>query len=254
MDRIGYTGSIVSDFRTLSAIHRAHMLAVPFENLDIALGRTIEVDTDKSYKKIVEDGRGGFCYELNGLFGRLLGEIGYGVQLLSARVFGQDGKPGPEFDHLLLRVSDDFIADVGFGDSFVLPKLFNREEQRDETGVYRFVENEGVWCLEKKSEDGWAPQYQFTTAERELLEFEEMCTFQQTSPDSIFTQKIVCSLAKPKGRVTYANGRLIKTNAGEKTEKDITGETELRHVFGSEFGFVIEDDHSKLLQKPGSAS
>lgn len=252
LDRIGYSGSLSPCFDTLSAIHRAHMYSVPFENLDIALGNRIEVSTDKSYKKIVGNGRGGFCYELNGLFCRLLRALGFEVQMLSARVFGQDGKLGPEFDHLLLRVGNDVIADVGFGDSFVRPKLFNRKEQSEETGVYRFVEKERVWSLEKMAEGGWTPEYEFTTADRELEEFEEMCTFQQISPDSIFTKKVVCSLAKSDGRVTYANGRLIETRSGAKTSKDIQNESELRAVFKSEFGFAIEGDHSKLLREPKS--
>jgi N-hydroxyarylamine O-acetyltransferase len=106
--------------------------------------------------------------------------------------------------------------------------------------------------LEKMADGGWSPQYEFSTANRELEEFEEMCTFQQTSPDSIFTKKVVCSLAKSDGRVTYANGRLLETRSGAKTSKEIQGEAELRGVFQSEFGFAIEGDHSKLLREPES--
>src|SRR5437870_3414792 len=102
--RIGYTGPIVPTLETLREIHRAHLLAVPFENLDIPLGRQIVCDEDIFVCKIVERRRGGFCYEMNGAFAALLRAIGFRVTLLSARVPQPDGSDGPEFDHLTLRV------------------------------------------------------------------------------------------------------------------------------------------------------
>jgi arylamine N-acetyltransferase len=101
------------------------MLAVPFENLDISLGRKIICDESRFLHKIVNERRGGFCYEMNGAFAELLRALGFKVTLLSARVSGGDGSEGPEFDHLALRVDLDqpWLADVGFGDSFVEPLL-----------------------------------------------------------------------------------------------------------------------------------
>ena len=87
-------------------MHRAHLLAVPFENLDIHLGRPISLDQDALFGKIVTRRRGGFCYELNGLFALLLRELGFEVTLLSAGVARADGGFGPEFDHLTLLVSE----------------------------------------------------------------------------------------------------------------------------------------------------
>src|SRR5262245_26488069 len=122
LDRIGYRGAVDPTAETMRAIHRAHMLAVPFENLDIALGRPIELSLPAFYDKIVVRRRGGFCYELNGLFGWLLGELGFSVVTLSARVFNAE-ELGPDYDHMLLlvRLEERWIADVGFGDSFLDP-------------------------------------------------------------------------------------------------------------------------------------
>src|SRR5215470_1616306 len=109
----------------LRRLHAAHMLAVPFENLSIHVGEPISLGVDALYDKIVRRRRGGFCYELNGLFAWLLRHLGFTVTLLSARVAQPDGGFTPEFDHLALVVPDidgaDWLADVGFGDSFHRP-------------------------------------------------------------------------------------------------------------------------------------
>src|SRR4029453_8294667 len=116
LERIGHSGSTTPTPQTLKALHRAHLLTVPFENLDIALGVPIELDLEAFFDKIVVRRRGGFCYELNGLFGWLLRELRFPVATLSARVL-DGGRIGPDFDHMLLlvRLEDRLIADVGFG-------------------------------------------------------------------------------------------------------------------------------------------
>ena len=118
--RIAYTGPTPPTIETLRSIHRAHLQTVPFENLDISLGRTIVVDEDATVRKIVEQRRGGFCYEMNGAFAALLRALGFRVTLLAARVARPQGGEGPEFDHLTLRVDleEPWLADVGFGESF----------------------------------------------------------------------------------------------------------------------------------------
>src|SRR3954447_25028309 len=99
LKRIAYRGSREPTVETLRQLHRAHLLAVPFENLDIPLGNPIVLSVPSFYDKIVERRRGGFCYELNGLFAWLLEQLGFHVELLSAGVFSGN-RPGPEFDHL----------------------------------------------------------------------------------------------------------------------------------------------------------
>jgi N-hydroxyarylamine O-acetyltransferase len=121
---------------TLQALHRAHMLAVPFEDLSIHIGQPIILQEDALFDKIVRRRRGGFCYELNGLFAALLRHLGYRVTLLSAGVARSAGGFGPEFDHLTLLVHQlagaDWLADVGFGDSFVQPRALRKGWSRME--------------------------------------------------------------------------------------------------------------------------
>src|SRR6266540_1131840 len=97
--RIHYRGGLAPTAAILRELHRAHLLTVPFENLDIHLGRPILLDQEALFDKIVTRRRGGFCYELNGLFALLLRELGFDVTLLSAGVAHADGGFGPEFDH-----------------------------------------------------------------------------------------------------------------------------------------------------------
>src|SRR6266478_8398002 len=126
----------------LRSLHRAHLFTVPFENLDIPLGRKIVCDEARILHKIVNEHRGGFCYELNGAFAALLRVLGFRVTLLSGRVARAEGGYSPEFDHLTLRVDleEPWLADVGFGDCFLEPlRLESRLEQEQSGRVYRLT-------------------------------------------------------------------------------------------------------------------
>ncbi len=244
LHRIGYDGPREATAETLRRLHRAHMVAVPFENLDIHLGRPIVLSLPLLFEKIVGRRRGGFCYELNGLFAWLLQELGFSMTMHAARVF-DEGQPGPDFDHMTLLVGadDKILADVGFGDSFLDPQPFDAEARDPYGRSYRLVEREGKWVLQqRKPEAVWEPQYVFSMPPRRLDEFEAMCHYQQTSPESHFTQKSVCSRATPDGRVTLANGRLIVTAGGRREERAVVSVDEYRTLLRAHFGFDLEDE------------
>jgi len=214
------------------------MFAVPFENLDIGLGRQIICDESRFLNKIVTEGRGGFCYEMNGAFAALLRALGFMVTLLSARVSGGDGSDGPEFDHLALRVEleEPWLADVGFGDSFVEPLLLEPGLEQEQFGRrYRLTSAGSGLYLEANTDDAWKKQYVFTLQARQLSEFAAMCHYHQTSPDSPFTRKRVCSLATPEGRITVTGDKLIETRHGVRGERALTEDERvaiLRERFG----------------------
>jgi len=243
LDRIGYSGGIEATAENLRALHRAHLLTVPFENLDISLGRKIVVDEEAILKKIVELRRGGFCYELNGAFAALLRALGFHVTLLSARVARSDGGEGPEFDHLTLRVDLEqaWLADVGFGDSFLEPlRLETETEQADPAGTFRLVEDGDRWQMQKRESNGdWIAQYSFSLLPRRLEEFEGMCHVHQTSPKSSFTQKRICSRATPEGRITLSEMKLIVTSSAERQETTIGSEEERAKILQSEFAIRL---------------
>jgi N-hydroxyarylamine O-acetyltransferase len=233
LDRIQYRGALTPDHATLAALHVAHLRAVPFENLDIHLGVPIVLDLDRLFEKIVLKKRGGFCYELNGLFGALLTALGFQVTMLSARVVGDDGALGPEFDHMLLQVECPadgdgvlWLADVGFGDSCLSPlRLVNSDNQADGLRAYRLEAARDRWWMWERDYDGqWARQYCFTLCPRQLADFAPMCAWQQTSLESPFTQRQVVTLSTPEGRITLRTDRLIITTHGVKHEELIANE------------------------------
>jgi len=244
--RVGYAGSTARTRENLRALHRAHLLAVPFENLDIGLGRKIICNEDSFLHKIVTDRRGGFCYELNGAFAALLRALGFQVTLLSARVVRDDGSDGPEFDHLTLRVDleEPWLADVGFGDSFVEPLRLEPGLEQEQFGrLYRLTLAEGVFRYEVKTDGGWKKEYAFTREPRQLSEFAAMCHYHQTSPDSPFTRKRVCSRATPEGRITLSDGKLITNRDGVRQEH-MLGDEEWRASLRELFGVVLPGEVS----------
>ena len=220
------------------------MHSVPFENLDIHLGRRIELGLESIYDKIVRRRRGGLCYELNGLFAWLLERLGFEVQRHSARVFGAAGL-GPEFDHLTLQVSAGhaWLVDVGFGDSFVEPLPLVPVSTVVQAGCsYRLQHAGEIWCLERsRPGEGWEPQYQFTLVPRRLEEFAAMCEFHQTDASSPFTQKSVCSLATATGRITLSGRRWIQTDGDRRAETELADEVEIGQVLRQQFGIDLGD-------------
>jgi N-hydroxyarylamine O-acetyltransferase len=243
LDRIGYTGPKQPSPETLRELHRAHLFTVPFENLDIHLGRKIVCKEEAFLRKIVERHRGGFCYEMNGAFAALLRGIGFQVTLLSARVPREDGSQSPEFDHLTLQVDLDepWLVDVGFGDSFLDPlRLKVGEEQMQDGRNFRIVEGNGSLHVERAEADGsWKSEYSFTLAPRRLDDFAAMCDYHQTSPESPFTRKSVCSKATPEGRITLSERKLIFTRKNARDERLLGSEEEWRAALRECFGVVL---------------
>jgi N-hydroxyarylamine O-acetyltransferase len=246
LDRIGLEGPIEPSAETLRALHRAHLFAVPFENLDIHLGRPIVLDPGLLVRKVVADRRGGFCYELNGAFAELLEALGYRVERLAAGVMGDDGF-GPVFDHLLLRVetpadAEPWLVDVGFGEGFVDPlRLAIDEDQPQANGTYRLESNGDDVILARRQGDGRIEaQYRFTLEPHALAEFAAMCRFHQTSPASHFTRQRVCSVATPEGRITLSEHALIETRGGERTIRKVRDDAGYRAVLADRFGIAID--------------
>jgi N-hydroxyarylamine O-acetyltransferase len=241
--RIGYAGPLEPTRATLFALHRAHLLAVPFENLDIHAGREIVLEEGRLVEKVVERRRGGFCYELNGAFAALLCALGFDVTLLSARVANAEGGFNAEFDHLTLcvRAEGDWLADVGFGDSFLEPLDLASEvaQERDGRGYRLRRTEDDARVLEREGEDGWRAQYRFTLTPRQMEEFAGMCRYHQTSPDSSFTRSTVCTLAVPGGRITLSGRRLIESIDGRREERELASEEEVGVVLRERFGVVV---------------
>jgi len=230
LERIQYSGSFSPDVQTLYGLQRAHLLHVPFENLDIGLKRPIQLDEDALWDKIILRGRGGFCYELNGLFARLLQEIGFVVTYLNARVYNRKGELGIDFDHLALLVqlpdqAERWLADVGFGDSFNEPLCLEGPEiQEQGLRAYRVERLPDGFVIWQRNYDGsWERQYFFDLQPHRFPEeYLSACHYHQTSPQSSFTRGSIISRTTPDGRVSLEDGWLILTRNGLRKERAVT--------------------------------
>jgi N-hydroxyarylamine O-acetyltransferase len=242
LERIQYHETPRPDLAALAELQFAHMREVPFENLSIHYRQPIILDYSLLFTKIVEHRRGGFCYELNGLFGQLLKEIGFTVTLVSAEVSKGDGTFGPAFDHmaLVVELGEAFLVDVGFGDSFRQPlRIHERGPQVQGATTYQISQQGEYYLLHQQSlqdpDAGWETQYRFTLQPRQLADFGGMCVYHQTSPDSHFTQKRVCSRATADGRVTLSDCRLIVTRGLVREEATLASEEEFLHALQAYF-------------------
>ena len=229
------------DVASLAMLQIAHLKAVPFENLDIHRGVKVVLDLEHVVHKVVDDHRGGYCYELNSAFAALLTATGYGVDLVSARVAGEDGGFKQDFGHMALLVravdhNEPLLVDVGFGDSFTAPlALISGSERLDRDRTVRLVDLGAGWLYQENRGDGWRAGYMFNTEPRHIGDFAEMNRWQQTAPESHFTRGLVCSMLTEGGRTTIAGNTLIITRGGSRVERRLDPAevgSALRIVFG----------------------
>jgi N-hydroxyarylamine O-acetyltransferase len=231
----------------LRRLHKKHLLSVPFENLDIRLGRPIILKEDAFYEKIIKHHRGGFCYELNGSFAALLTRLGFKVTMLSARVASKSGGFSPEFDHmtLLVALKGRWLVDVGFGDSFTEPKRLDYSRpQSDNRRVYRITRGSGGRLLSRWSAERrlWEPLYMFTLRPRKLEDFVRRSRYQQTSPNSHFKKGRLCTLLTRRGRVTLTDTKLIVTRGRRRIERPVRGGGEFDGLLRKWFGINLQSD------------
>ena len=234
--RIGLSAAPERTLDGLAELGLAHLCAVPFENLDIAAGRTLSLDLEAIYDKIVVRRRGGFCYELNGLFAWLLRELGFAVTLLAGRLVDPvTAEPGPERAHLALLVDLDgpWLVDVGWGEVYRRPFALRAGNEHVDRGIasYRLEQRNDRWQVVERHDDsletnlkatpGWRIAYRFDLEPHELADFEETCRWQETE-SPFFTRHRFCTLATPDGRRTLMDDRLIVRAAGERVERRVT--------------------------------
>ena len=225
LNRIGFIGEVTLTTKTLFELATLHMYHVPFENLDIHYSKSIDLKIDELFQKIVLQNRGGFCYELNGLFCAFLVQLGFDAYMVSARVYIQDKQYSPEFDHMAIWVSIGdlkYLVDVGFGDFIIEPLQIIPEIIQSNTSG-KFVINaltEKLFRVYKLQNEKMIPQYQFSAQSHPMKDFVPRSIFHQMSPFSHFTKKKLISKAVDGGRITL-NKTILKI-----TKNDVKEETE----------------------------
>ena len=211
LEWIGFGGTPRIDLATLTELQQTHLTAVPFENLDVALGAGVDVDIATSIDKIIERGRGGWCFELNGAFGALLEAIGFDVRLLGAAVLL--GGPSSVVDHLALEVTVDqpYLVDVGFGEGFTRPLALNSgEPQPGGTGDFQLIGSPQGTTLTALDDGVPVPQYRFKRVAHSIDQFAPASQALQVDPSRHWSAKPFATRLLDRGpdRVTLTHDRL----------------------------------------------
>ncbi|KFV50455.1 arylamine N-acetyltransferase, pineal gland isozyme NAT-3 [Gavia stellata] len=269
--RISYRGSYDKpDLATLTDILQHHIRAVPFENLSIHCGESIELDLEVTYNKIVRKKRGGWCMENNYLLSWVLKTLGYDVTLLGSKVYVPERDVyADEINHLLLKVVLDdksYVVDGGFGMAYQMwqpMELISGRDQPQIPGVFRFLERSGVWYFEKVKRKQWVPNqsvstshnvdkevcrpiYIFTLQPRDIEGFRACNTHLQTAPDSPFVTKSVCSLQTADGVRALVGWKLVEMKYNYKDNMDLV---EIRILADEEIEKTLKEKFNITLDK-----
>jgi N-hydroxyarylamine O-acetyltransferase len=240
--RVGYDGPRSATLATLRALHRAHLLAIPYENLDIHLGVPLTLDRDAMFAKLVDERRGGWCFEMNGVLGRVLETLGFDVRYLSGAVGRAARGWRAQGNHLVLLVTLDrpWLADVGFGDGFLTPLPLEPGSYRQDFLQYHLSRDGPRWRMHNH-EFGGADGFDFTLTPRALDDFAAQCHELQTSPESSFVKTTVCERFLPNGLVMLRGATLREVRAEGVTTHVIESAAEFDGALRERFDLSIPD-------------
>ncbi|HWA63103.1 MAG TPA: arylamine N-acetyltransferase [Caulobacteraceae bacterium] len=244
LDRVGFEGEARPDLGTLRALHRRHLLAVPYENLDVQLGRPLTPDPKAAFDKVVHRRRGGWCYEMNGTLGHALSLIGFSVTRMAGGVVRSMAGDDVVGNHLVLKVDlpeGPMIADVGFGDGPLDP--YPLEPAAFSSGVFDFrLErlDDGWWRLHNHPKGG-APNYDFRPEPAEEALLAQRCQTLQTAETSIFVQNLLCFRHREDG-FSALRGRVLRRATPEASEDTLLNSPrELTEALGDVFGLDVPE-------------
>ena len=245
--RIGHDGHRAPDIELLRTLHRLHPAAIPFENLDPLLSRPVLLDLGSLEDKLVHGGRGGYCFEQNGLFLHVLTALGFSVTPLAARVRWMlpDDAPQTPLSHMLLKVgleSGDYICDVGFGgQSPTAPlRLEPGCEQKTPHGIYRHAAHAPGYELQMRLPGGWFSLYRFTEESQGARDYEVFNWYTATHPASRFVNNLVAARVVGESRLTLLNGELaIQHGDGHREHRRLSNSSALHSALTNEFGIRV---------------
>jgi N-hydroxyarylamine O-acetyltransferase len=248
--RIGYTGPVAPTLQTLNGIVESHVRAIPFENLDVLLGRPIVLAPEVLERKLVAARRGGYCFEQNGLLLAVLAEIGFSVKPLSARV-RVDRPRGviPPRTHLFVRVEiegEPWLADVGVGALSLTSAIRLQVDDTQPTPhePRRIVREGELWVHQVRLGFDWQDVCEFTLEEMPFVDRELANWYTSTHPESRFRQRLVAARALPDGeRLTLVNREVTRrARSGRADTRVLQSHDELLDVLGEEFGLRFDRD------------
>lgn len=253
LDRVGHTGPLGTTHATLAALQAAHMARVPFENVDVRLGRPIRLDLDSLQAKLVRGRRGGFCFEQNTLFAAVLRAVGFRVHTLEARVRPPEATAPLPRTHMTLRVDFEgrsWISDVGFGaDGPLHPVPLDGAPSEQPGGTYRVAREEAdVLVLRRGGRGGWRDLYAFTLRPALPIDYEVACYFTATHPGSPFVKTLTVQRSEYEVRHILRGRTYTERRGGEETTREIPWE-EIPALVHGPLGLELPED--EVLQALG---
>ena len=242
LTRVRYQGPREPTLRTLRDLHRAHLLAIPYENLDIHLGVPLTLDPEAMVTKLVDECRGGWCYEMNGVFGRVLATLGFDVRYVSGAVGRATRGWRAQGNHLVLIVTLDrrWIADVGFGDGFLTPLPLEAGGYRQDFLEYTVSRDGPRWRVHNHPFGG-ADGFDFTLTERTLDDFSAQCHELQTSPASPFVTTTVLERFEAGGIVILRGAQLCEIRAAGVVDRVVRDADDYAALLRDRFGLTVAD-------------
>lgn len=241
--RIGYSGSAEPSLAVLRALHRAQVLAIPFENLDPLTGTPASLEPADLADKLLFRGRGGYCFELNGLFLLVLRELGFRTRPLAARVALSEGVYGARAHQITLVETEgaQWLADVGFGGNGLIdPILFEPGAESDQKldRFHLLPDAEHGWLLQHRFKDGWRTLYAFFLDPYLEADYRLMNYFVSRSPDSLFTRVPLCVRTTENERTILFGDTLKIRGIDSSTVRTLESAEDLRAVLAGHFGIA----------------
>jgi len=243
--RIDWDNARTPSFETLAGLLRAHMTSIPFENLDVLLGRGVRIDLDSIYAKLVDARRGGYCFEHGTLVQAALAELGFAPVAHAARVIMLRRREDAALTHMVLTVSIEgrtFVLDPGFGGHAPLvPVPLDGDIVRDGKDCHRMVRRDDEWVLEAQIDGAFSPLWTSSLQPTMPIDFVMANHFVSTFPTSPFVTNLMLRAFSKRGRVSMMN-RDLTVRDGKTAEKSVIADRRaLRSILVADFGVDLLD-------------
>ncbi len=251
--RLGYQGPAKADLPSLQALHAAHLETIPFENVDVLLGRPISLELPVLQNKIVRMRRGGYCFEQNTLFAAALRALGFRVSTLEARVRPPGAASVLPRTHMILQVDIGeraWLADVGFGgDGPLVPVPLDFSISEQAGGSYRVVQEDDIRVLQLQRRNAWRDLYSFTLTPAYPIDFKVANHFTSTYPQSPFVKTLTVQIVTPDARHVL-RGRTYTIQRGDSEETSELTEEEIVPLLRGDFGLCLTDEEIRRAMTP----
>jgi N-hydroxyarylamine O-acetyltransferase len=245
LDRIKFSGKIELNLEGITKLMRSQLFSVPFENIDVQAGKIISLNGDDIVNQIVNLKRGGYCYQINGIFSLALEEIGIPHYYVAARPLVNPGQNAKTHLGIIATIeNEDYLIDLGFGGNSIRKPLKLSEigtEAQHDSDTFTFVKTEDDdYLLQILIGNEWSNLYSFDLTPQRWIDFKPANYYNYSHPDSVFTQKLIVVLQNPLGKkILSKNSLKVMTN----------GASEITSFEDSQLDIILETEFNLKLKK-----